>query len=315
MAWIANIRGNYYLYKSIKVNGRWTTKVIERFGKERPKFYLPIVLRGYCEDILKNLPEKSVDLIIDDPPYGITHSSWDIEPDWNILAELYERVLKDNGLIYIFGRQPSLFSIYNTFKNHFSFRYEIIWEKDKNPWVSNYMPIPIHENIFAFNKKNCPASETKFYPERVGEIGKPYKKIRNSTDKPKYQGKFNDNFIKINNGQRYPKTVLKFNTVHGRSQEYCGFSSQKPLSLISWIILSSSDKGDIILDPHVGSGSTCISAFNLYRKSVGMELNSESILLLKSRFNKVLSKRPKTIIDEEWISLKGFEGNGGNVIF
>lgn len=67
MTWIANISGNYYLYKSIKVNGRRTTKVIERYGKERPKFYLPLVLRGYCEDILKNLPEKSVDLIIDDP--------------------------------------------------------------------------------------------------------------------------------------------------------------------------------------------------------------------------------------------------------
>lgn len=296
--YVSKVGRGYYLYQSVKKNMGWTNKYIRSLGFNEPVFYNPKILKGYCENIITEMAEKSVDLIIDDPPYGITKNGWDIEPDWEKIAKIYDFVLKDDGLIYIFGRQPMLSHVMHEFKEYFDFRFEIIWDKKNNPWVSNFMPTPIHENIFVFKKKKCPVEQTKFYIDRIKEKGKPYKKNRKPESKSSTHGPYKKEFLAINKGWRFPKSILKFTSVNGSNKEYCGFSTQKPLDLLEWIITASSNPDDIILDPHSGSGSTCISAYKMCRKSIGIELNPDNLLLMKNRLEKI--KVPKKYINYNW---------------
>ena len=109
-------RKGYYDYYLIEDNRSIGGKqdYLLSFRREEPRFYYPHVYdRIGCERILKDLSEQSIDLIIDDLPYGLTQTEWDIQLDWDELAELYDRSLKPRGLIYIFGKQPMLDMIWN----------------------------------------------------------------------------------------------------------------------------------------------------------------------------------------------------------
>lgn len=295
---VSKIGRGYYLYQSYKNNGRWSSKYIRPLGFTEPVFYTPKILEGYCENFIREMPADSIDLILDDPPYGITRNNWDIEPEWEKIADVYNHVLKDNGLIYIFGRQPMLSNVMYAFKKYFDFRFELIWNKKNNPWVSNYMPTPIHENIFVFKKKKCPVEQTKFFIERIKGKGKPYKKHRKPENKSSTHNKYKNEYLTINNGWRFPKSVLEITSVNGNNKEYCGFSTQKPFSLLEWIISASSNPGDLILDPHSGSGSTCLSAYQMCRKSIGIELNPDNFQLINSRLSKI--KLPQKYTNKNW---------------
>ncbi|MHB1493334.1 MAG: DNA-methyltransferase [Thermoplasmataceae archaeon] len=295
---ITKVHGNYYLYQRYKESKKWKHKYIRPLGQSPPRFYSPKTMNDYCEDAIHTLTKESIDLIVDDPPYGITKNFWDIEPDWCELAKVYDYVLKDNGLIYIFGKQPMLSRVLIAFSEYFDFRFEIIWNKRNNPWVSNFMPIPVHENIFVFKKKKCLAEKTKFYYRRSGSKGKPYKKRRKPEAKSATQGKYKKDYTSINNGWRFPKSVLDITSVNGKHLEYCGFSTQKPSDLLEWILSASSDVGDVILDPHAGSGSTCISSYKMGRKPIGIELDSENFKFMNHRINQIIF--PKKYITKIW---------------
>ena len=285
--YIGKVGENYYLYQRYKDSKKWKGKYVRPLGHSFPQFYFPRTIHGYCEDVINTLPKGSIDLIVDDPPYGITKNIWDKEPDWGVLAKVYDYVLKDNGLVYVFGKQPMLSRVLMAFSEYFDFRFEIIWNKKNNPWVSNFMPIPTHENIFVFKKKRCQTEKTKFYYKRSGLKGKPYKKRRKPESKSSTQGKYKRDYTSINNGWRFPKSVLDITSVNGEHLEYCGFSTQKPSDLLEWIISASSDIGDVVLDPHAGSGSTCISAYKMGRKPIGVELNSDNFELMNYRINQI----------------------------
>lgn len=284
---IGKVYDNYYLYLRYKDSNKWKRKYVRPLGHSLPQFYSPRTINGYCEDVISTLPKGSIDLIVDDPPYGITKNFWDKEPNWDILAKVYDYALKDSGLVYVFGKQPMLSRVMTAFSEYFDFRFEIIWNKKNNPWVSNFMPIPIHENIFVFKKKRCLTEKTKFYYRRSGFKGKPYKKRRKPEAKSSTQGKYKKDYTSINNGWRFPKSVLDITSVNGEHLEYCGFTTQKPSDLLEWIISASSDIGDVVLDPHAGSGSTCISAYKMGRKPIGIELSSDNFELMNYRINQI----------------------------
>ena len=295
---IRKVHENYYLYQRYRDSKKWKHKYIRPLGHSLPQFFSPRTMNGYCEDVVYTLPRGSIDLIIDDPPYGITKNIWDKEPNWDVLAKVYDYILKDNGLVYIFGKQPMISRVLVAFSEYFDFRFEIIWNKKNNPWVSNFMPIPIHENIFVFKKKRCLTEKTKFYYRRSGFKGKPYKKRRKPEAKSSTQGKYKKDYTSINNGWRFPKSILDITSVNGEHLEYCGFSTQKPSDLLEWIISASSDVGDVVLDPHAGSGSTCISAFKMGRKPIGVELSSDNFELMNYRINQITI--PEKYITKIW---------------
>lgn len=106
--------GSYYYLVSVD-NGSKETQY--SYGKEKPTFYEPEFHHGVCENKLGDIPTGSVDLLIDDPPYGTTDAMWDTEPDWEEMTERYGRILADDGLLVVFGKQPSLMPVYNAFTN------------------------------------------------------------------------------------------------------------------------------------------------------------------------------------------------------
>jgi site-specific DNA-methyltransferase (adenine-specific) len=280
---------NYYLMEYFKREERNKFKTVTSFGHEIPVFYQPELIQNYCEDYLKTIPPGSVDLIIDDPPYGITKLPWDDAPDWGNLADLYQKALTDNGLVYIFGKQPSLIDVYNSFRKYFDFRFEVIWNRNNVPWSSNFKPLPIHENIFVFCKKGAHIENTKFYTQQVMTKGKPYSKNRRRNH-PSTQDAFkSESFSVKNGGKRYPKSILEIPPIISNSE----YPTQKPLDLLRWIILASSKQNDIILDPHVGSGSTLLAAMSLCRKSIGIELNQDAYNIASKRVLEAMKMFPK----------------------
>lgn len=282
--------GRFYLRERWYEDGKRKTRYLYSYGGEPPTFYEPILYHALCENKLKDLEEGSVNLIIDDPPYGLTRAQWDKEPDWNKLTRLYDRVLADNGLLVIFGKQPSLMSVYNAFTNDgFEFRFELIWRKDNNPWVSNHQPISIHENIFVFKKKGVNVGETTFNLSDVMRDGvfvcrkcgvkrkrKSYKINMTADRKPNTQERgWQDNFKQEGGRKRSPISVLEYPAVQGIHKEYMGYAGQKPTDLLRWLILAMSDPSDTVLDPHAGSGSTLVACIPLCRQSIGIEVDQK----------------------------------------
>jgi site-specific DNA-methyltransferase (adenine-specific) len=284
----------YYLVEHFKEAGRYRTKILTSYGRQKPIFYKPNLVKGSCEEYLKIMPEASVDLIIDDPPYGITKLPWDQVPDWDILAGLYNNVLTENGLVYIFGKQPSLIEVYNSFQRYFDFRFEIIWNRNNIPWSSNFKPLPIHENIFVFCKKGARIDNTKFYTKQVMTAGKPYSKNRKKNH-PATQKAFNSiPFSVKKRAKRYPKSILEINPIISNSE----YPTQKPSELISWIVRASSLQNDIILDPHMGSGTTMMVALNLCRKSIGIDINQIAQNIAIKRIQDALDKLPEKYVQQ-----------------
>jgi len=286
----------YYLVEYSKKGLQTKYKHISSFGHEIPYFYRPRLIQDHCEEYLKSITPGSIDLIVDDPPYGITKLPWDEAPNWDRLAALYNTALTDNGLVYIFGKQPSLIEVYNSFKEFFDFRFEIIWNRNNIPWSSNYKPLPIHENIFVFCKKGTRVENTKFYTKQVMTNGKPYSRNRKKNH-PATQDPFNTEPYSVKNVvKRYPKSILEIPPIISNSE----YPTQKPIELIRWIISASSKQNDVVLDPHVGSGTTLLAALDLCRKSIGIELNENAYNIAYNRVQKQLENLPNNHVKDEF---------------
>tara|TARA_B100000424_G_scaffold95131_1_gene71568 strand:+ start:240 stop:608 length:369 start_codon:yes stop_codon:yes gene_type:complete len=106
-----------------------------------------------CHIYLKKIDTNSINLIVIDPPYNELPKEWDKFKSWEFIKNEFFRILKRNGQIYIFGKQPMLANIYNEFKDIFDFRFELVWSKGKGLWTTNYAPMRSHELIWCFKKK------------------------------------------------------------------------------------------------------------------------------------------------------------------
>ena len=134
-----------------------------------------------CRDFIKNIPNNFVNLIVIDPPYNELPKNWDNFDDWEFLNEEFDRILKKNAQLYIFGKQPMLSIIYGLLYKKFDFRFELVWNKNKGLWASNYMPMRSHELIWCFKKKNAKISKLIFDIDSIKTNGKPYVRKNKST--------------------------------------------------------------------------------------------------------------------------------------
>jgi len=299
------------------------------YGSKKPQFREPDARLGFCEDQLETVADESVDLLIDDPPYGTTRAEWDEEPDWAELAEQYHRVLADNGQVVVFGKQPSLIPVFNKFTdNGFEFRFELIWKKQNNPWVSDQQPIPIHENIFVFKKSATKVSELTFNTEDIKRDGVfvcpkcerevnrgSYSVPRGDERKSESQGGWKEVFQGEGGEDRYPisfidRDVLEFTSVGGFSDEYTGYAGQKPVALLRWLILAMSERGDRVLDPHAGSASTGVAALPLCRETVLFEAEPKRHKTAEERLREHVDEfteltHAEVISPDEWHSADG----------
>ena len=228
---------------------------------------------GDCLEVMKSIPDKSIDMILCDLPYGPTACKWDNIIPFDKLWEQYERIIKPKGNIVLFG--VGLFAYKLALSNEKLFRYEIIWKKSKcgSPLTAKYMPLKKHENILIFGK---PAS--KYNPQMTQ--GSPYKR-KYTPNKKNEMGYGIKGVSTDNKGTRHPITVVDFPQKWRRQDQL--HPTQKPVELLEYLIKTYSDEGDIILDNCMGSGSTGVACQNTNRNFIGIELTEEYFKIAKER--------------------------------
>lgn len=231
---------------------------------------------GDCLEIMKDIPDESIDMILCDLPYGTTKNKWDSIIDLNELWNGYERIIKDNGAIVLFSQMP--FTAELVHSNLKLFRYEWIWEKENGTGFLNAkkMPLKIHENILVFYKK------LPTYNPQMRKGFKPYKckQGRHSTN----YGAYEQGHITESNGERYPIDIIEFKKDTGLHP------TQKPVALLEYLIKTYTNECDIVLDNCMGSGSTGVACINTNRNFIGIELDEKYFEIAKERIEKAQNK-------------------------
>lgn len=220
---------------------------------------------------LKQLDDKSVDMILCDLPYGGTNNEWDTIIPIELLWKQYKRILKEQGIIILTATQPFASRlIMNDLK---MFRYDLIWEKNSATGYlnANRMPLRNHESILIFYN-----SLSIYNPQKTE--GKPYKIVRKnySTNYRKTKNLYQE----TNNidGRRFPKSVIKFSSDKEKLHP-----TQKPLALFKYLILTYSEEGALILDNCMGSGTTAVACKQTGRNFIGFEINQDYIKITEER--------------------------------
>jgi len=230
---------------------------------------------GDCLELMpKHIEDKSIDMIFCDLPYGTTRNKWDSIIDLFKLWSEYERVIKDNGAIVLFAQTP--FDKVLGASNLKLLKYEWIWEKDRASGHLNAkkMPMKAHENILVFYKKlptYNPQKTTGHKPSNTSG-----RRLKETTN----YGKF-EQIISGGQTTRYPRSVQKVNVVN--SQHGIIHPTQKPLSLIEYMIRTYTNESDLILDNTCGSGTTGLGAKNLKRNYIMMEQDPKYFEIAKAR--------------------------------
>ena len=226
---------------------------------------------GDCLELMKDIPDESIDMILCDLPYGTTRNKWDSVIPLDKLWLQYRRIVKNNGAIVLFSQMPFTAELVKS--NIDMFRYEWIWEKDNGTGFlnANKMPLKIHENIEIFYKK------TPVYNPQMRTGFKPYKTFtgRKTTN----YGDF-DRVETKSNGERYPIDIIKFKKDSGLHP------TQKPVALLEYLIKTYTNEGDIVLDNCMGSGSTGVACVNTNRNFIGIELDEKYFNIAKDRIEK-----------------------------
>ena len=234
---------------------------------------------GDCLDVMKIIKDKSVDMILCDLPYGTTKCKWDIVIPFDKLWEQYNRIIKDNGAIVLFSKQPFTSDLINS--NRENFRYELIWEKTRagNSMQVKKQPSQIHENIEVFYKSQPIYNDLKF------KVDEKYIDKRKSIRDSYYNSEHYSGVMKrkADDGYRHPQSILPFNSVWEKGMH----PTQKPVELLEWLIKSYTNENDLVLDNCMGSGSVGIACENTNRNFIGIEKDIEYYNMAKYRiYNK-----------------------------
>ena len=215
-------------------------------------------------EILKQLPDKSVQVFLEDIPYGITACKWDKMPDLKEYWDLRLSKLKDNGCFVLFGCEP--FSSYLRMSNIKMYKYDWIWNKKLagNGILAKQQPLKIHELISIFYVRN------NYNP--IKTKGKQRKKMFNGLKQTDILKKLSESKIYINNDY-YPKSIIDFSIAGNRSTRI--HPTQKSIDLFEYLIKTYSNEGDLIFDGYSGSGTTAIASYNTKRNFICCEIDKE----------------------------------------
>ena len=231
---------------------------------------------GDCLELMKDIPNKSIDMILCDLPYGTTKCKWDIVIPFDRLWEQYNRIIKDNGAIVLFGTEP--FSTELRHSNLEMYKYDWIWDKVKpnGHLVAKHRPMQRNENISVFGK-----GKINYYPIMV-ERDKP-KKSKEYSRTEIMGGNTTDNKGKTLN-KKYPQNILVYSNAYQKNKLH---PTQKPVELLEYLIKTYTQEGEVVLDNTMGSGTTGVACKNLNRKFIGIELDDTYYEIAKNRINGV----------------------------
>lgn len=236
------------------------------------------VIEGDCLDVMQSIPDKSIDMILCDLPYGTTQNKWDSVIDLDKLWEQYNRIIKDRGAIVLTSQ--GVFTAKLILSNEKDFKYKIVWIKSKatNFLNAKRQPLRKHEDICVFYKK-----QPTYNPQMTN--GEPYDKGVRKEQLTGSYGEFEPRHIK-SDGKRYPTDVIAYDLdgddyVYVKTAESEGtvyHPTQKPVELGRYLIRTFTNPGDIVLDNASGSGSFLVAAKKEGRHFIGIEKNEHGFL-------------------------------------
>jgi len=238
------------------------------------------LILGDCLEVMKDIPNQSIDMILCDLPYGTTNCKWDSIINLTLLWEQYNRIIKDNGCIALFAQTPFDKVLGNS--NLKMLKYEWIWEKTQATGHLNAkkMPMKAHENILIFYKNTPTYNPIKTFGHKL-KVSSAKHKEKTLTNQSEIYNK-SDNFSDYSSTERYPRSVLKFAS---DKQKVALHSTQKPLALCKYLIETYTNEGALILDNAMGSGTTCLAAKELNRNYIGIEKEEKYYDISKTRLS------------------------------
>lgn len=236
--------------------------------------------KGDCLELMKDVPDKSIDMILCDLPYGLTNNKKDIQLPFDKLWEQYERIIKDNGVICLFAQGTFYVDLVSS--NRKLFRYDLVWNKILTSGFLNAkrMPLRQHEQIAVFYKK-LPTYNPQFTQGKpLHGKGTSYK---NKEIKNNNYGEFKQlDDTRKGSTEKYPTSILTFSKSHPSIAKH---PTEKPVELLDYLIKTYTNENDTILDNCMGSGSTGISAVRNNRNFIGMEIDPTYYEVAKKRIN------------------------------
>lgn len=242
---------------------------------------------GDCLELMKNIPDKSIDCIICDLPYGTTACKWDTVIPFEPLWEQYNRIIKDNGAIVLFGSEP--FSSLLRTSNLENYKYDWYWDKIRGVGHLNAKKQPMKnvETISVFYKKQC------LYNPQMRDRDAPRVSKNNNTQQ--VFGKSQDNFIGGTLNKKYPITLLTYSKSSQEDMKY--HNSQKPVALLEYLIKTYTNEGETVLDNCMGSGTTGVACVNTNRKFIGIELDNTYFGIAKKRIEETINNQIYNLLE------------------
>ena len=252
------------------------------------------IINADCLEAMKFIPDKSVDCIICDLPYGITDCKWDVVIPFEPLWEQYKRIVKPNGAICLFGSQP--FTSALVMSNPKWFKYEWVWDKvNRYTGYGNCKSAPLkrHENILTFGG-------VSFFPQM--KEGQPYKKDGNYSSRVYGTAKIKKDGV--NTGTRYPFSILEEKGDNKKNGFY--HPTQKPVPLIEYLAKTYTLENELILDNTAGSGTLAIACLNTNRRYICIEKDPDYFEVMRNRIEKhdpnaltipKKTRKPKAILE------------------
>lgn len=236
------------------------------------------LMHGNCLELMKNIPDGSVDMVLCDLPYNMTRNEWDCPFPLNHLWLQYNRVIKDNGVVVLFGSGHFTVDLINSADNcGFKWRYNLVWKKTTPTGFlnANRQPLRIHEDICVFYNKQ-PTYNPQKTKGHTRKVSTAHHK-RNSKKTTNY-GEYGLN--SYDSTERFPTSVITFAT---DKQKQALHPTQKPVSLLEWLLKTYTNEGDTVLDNCMGSGSTGVGCVNTNRNFIGIELDKQYFDIAENR--------------------------------
>lgn len=238
------------------------------------------LFHGDCLELMKDIPNKSIDMVLADPPYQITACKWDVVIPFEPMWEQLKRIVKNNGAICLFGSEP--FSSHLRISNLKMFKYDWVWSKNRPSGIgyAKYRPMSYHELISVFGHPR-----NNYYPQKIprSEAGKSrFKYGHNHGIQKDNETHTGLNFKKLGFKRheidlKNPSTILHYNKEVGKHP------TQKPVALLEYLIKTYTLEGETVLDFCMGSGSTGVAAKNLSRGFIGIEKDDKYFEIAKQR--------------------------------
>ena len=242
------------------------------------------IKQGDCLELMKEIPDKSIDMVLCDLPYGTTACKWDAIIPFNDLWKEYKRIIKPRSAIVLFATEP--FATNLRYSNLDWYKYDWIWNKNKpsNFQVMNYQCGRIHELICVFSSgKACYTSNNnsmRYYPQKT----KRDKPTRNGGGLKSCKMLHGNNMQQQYNTytDKHPTSILEFTPIQPRNRLH---PTEKPVDLLEYLIKTYTQENDVILDNCMGSGSIGVACINTNRNFIGYEIDEKYFEIAEKRLD------------------------------